>query len=308
LELKSDLTKFWIEQGQHLVDENAIGRATLAHAWSTFLEREVLPNITEHIVVFVDEIDSVLSLPFSNDDFFAAIRSAHESRPEHPEYNRLTFCLMGVAAPNDLIRDTTRTPFNIGKAISLEDFTWNQTQIFLHGLSGISGNATDYLRSVFEWTDGQPYMTHKLCQEIAQLDGTVSGRVVKDVVQELVETTFLQRGRTQDSNLRYAEDRFDQIASPATKSQFLQLYRRLLRNQPVEIQTDNPAQSELKLTGLAAERQRGRNPLLQRRNAIFATVFDEQWIREKEGERLFREALAKWLETRERGESGEEYL
>lgn len=308
LGLNSDLTAFWTQQGQHLTDPDALGRSTLSHSWATFLQREVLAHTTEPIVIFVDEIDSVLSLPFSTDDFFAAIRSAHESRPEHPEYNRLTFCLMGVAAPNDLIRDTTRTPFNIGKSISLDDFTLPQTQKFLGGLSNVNGNSNEYLRAVFSWANGQPYMTHKLCQEIAKLDGQSSGQSEAETVRKLVETTFLQRGRTQDSNLRYAEDRFDQIQSSATKSQLLQLYRRLLHGQFVEVKDDNPAQSELKLTGLAAERQDAKGVILQRRNQIFATVFDEKWIREKEGERLFQEALAKWLEAHQRGASGEEYL
>jgi WD40 repeat protein len=308
LGLNCDLTAFWTGQGQHLTDPDAVGRSTLSHSWATFLQREVLAHTTEPIVIFVDEIDSVLSLPFSTDDFFAAIRSAHESRPEHPEYNRLTFCLMGVAAPNDLIRDTTRTPFNIGKSISLDDFTWPQTQKFLDGLSNVNGNSNEYLRAVFSWANGQPYMTHKLCQEIAKLDGQSSGQSEVQVVRKLVETIFLQRGRTQDSNLRYAEDRFDQISSPSTKSQLLQLYRQLLHGQNVEVKTDNPAQSELKLTGLAAERHDGKGVILQRRNEIFATVFDDKWIREKEGERLFHEALTKWLEAHARDANGEEYL
>src|SRR5439155_5069220 len=36
---------------------------------------------------------------------------------------RLTFCLLGVASPSDLIQDTRTTPFNIGRRIELTDFT-----------------------------------------------------------------------------------------------------------------------------------------------------------------------------------------
>jgi hypothetical protein len=75
------------------------------------------------LVIFVDEIDTVRSLPFSTDEFFAAIRECYNRRSQDPEFNRLTFCLLGVATPTDLIRDTRMTPFNIGRRIELTDFT-----------------------------------------------------------------------------------------------------------------------------------------------------------------------------------------
>src|SRR4029434_3634128 len=75
------------------------------------------------IVIFVDEIDTVRSLPFSTDEFFAGIREFYNRRTEDEELERLTFCLLGVALPSDLIRDTRTTPFNIGRRIELHDFT-----------------------------------------------------------------------------------------------------------------------------------------------------------------------------------------
>ena len=83
-------------------------------------------RITHHasrLVIFIDEIDAVRSLPFSTDEFFAAIRECYNRRTEDPEFERLTFCLLGVATPSDLIRDTRMTPFNIGRRIELTDFT-----------------------------------------------------------------------------------------------------------------------------------------------------------------------------------------
>ena len=35
----------------------------------------------------------------------------------------ITFCLLGVATPSDLIRNVNTTPFNIGYRIELTDFT-----------------------------------------------------------------------------------------------------------------------------------------------------------------------------------------
>lgn len=91
------------------------------HCWSRYLEEVVLAEVKRKVVIFVDEIDSTLSLPFSRDDFFAALRAFYNRRAERVENEQLTFCLLGVAAPGDLIADPTRTPFNIGTAIRIED-------------------------------------------------------------------------------------------------------------------------------------------------------------------------------------------
>src|SRR5205085_11483007 len=75
------------------------------------------------LVIFVDEIDAVRSLPFSTDEFFAAIRECYNRRTQDSTFERLTFCLLGVATPSDLIQDTRTTPFNIRRRIELTDFT-----------------------------------------------------------------------------------------------------------------------------------------------------------------------------------------
>src|SRR5262249_28392158 len=68
---------------------------------------------TTGTILIFDEIDSVRSLPFATDEFFAGIRECYNRRAEDPRFRRLVFCLLGVAAPSDLIRDTRTTPFNI---------------------------------------------------------------------------------------------------------------------------------------------------------------------------------------------------
>ena len=104
--------------------------------WLTALEKVILPELklrTERelhraastpasfpdlrsesrLVVFIDEIDVVRSLPFSTDEFFAALRECYNRRTSEAVFNRLAFCLIGVATPSDLVRETRMTPFNI---------------------------------------------------------------------------------------------------------------------------------------------------------------------------------------------------
>src|SRR2546426_779904 len=115
LDLEDELEEFWLEQE----------RLGPLERWLAALERVILPALPTdgRLVIFVDEIDAVRSLPFSTDEFFAAIRECYNRRTQEPAFERLTFCLLGVATPSDLIRDTRVTPFNIGQRIELTDFT-----------------------------------------------------------------------------------------------------------------------------------------------------------------------------------------
>jgi DNA replication protein DnaC len=61
------------------------------------LIEEILLKQSQPIVVFIDEIDSVLSFRDSLDDFFVLIRACYNKRAQHPVYRRLTFALLGVA-------------------------------------------------------------------------------------------------------------------------------------------------------------------------------------------------------------------
>ncbi len=113
LELEDELEEFW----------DSHPKLGPLQRWMQAIRRVLLPRYQGPVVIFVDEIDAVRSLPFSTDEFFAAIREFHNRRTEDEELRRLTFCLLGVAAPSDLIRDTRTTPFNIGQRIELHDFT-----------------------------------------------------------------------------------------------------------------------------------------------------------------------------------------
>ena len=93
LDLEDELEEFWLESERYGPMQR----------WMLALHDVVLAKIPGKIVLFVDEIDAVRSLPFAADEFFAAIRECYNRRTQDPEYNRLTFCLLGVATPSDLI-------------------------------------------------------------------------------------------------------------------------------------------------------------------------------------------------------------
>ncbi|NEO40658.1 MAG: CHAT domain-containing protein [Moorea sp. SIOASIH] len=128
-----------------------------------FIEEVLLIQIAERIVIFIDEIDSVLQLAFK-DDFFALIRACYNKRAENAAYNRISFVLLGVATPGDLIADKDRTPFNIGRAVELHGFQLHEVEPLVKGLEGNVSNPQAVIQEIVKWTGGQPFLTQKLCQ------------------------------------------------------------------------------------------------------------------------------------------------
>ncbi|MEG4109368.1 AAA-like domain-containing protein [Microcoleus sp. S13_C5] len=134
---------------------------------SEFIETVLLPNISSNIVIFIDEIDSILALDFPADDFLALIRSCYNKRANNSEFDRLTWALLGVASPTDLCREqnaSSNTPFNIGKAIELTGFDETEAQPLAAGLAELTDSPNQVLREVLYWTGGQPFLTQKLCK------------------------------------------------------------------------------------------------------------------------------------------------
>ena len=69
----------------------------------------VLAELPGRVVIFFDEIDSTLKIEFS-DDFFAAIRVMYNLRATDPQYERLTFVLLGVATPSIMVAPEMLAP------------------------------------------------------------------------------------------------------------------------------------------------------------------------------------------------------
>ena len=186
--------------------------------WVTAIEQVVLKRITGNVVIFVDEIDIVRSLPFSTDEFFAAIREFYNRRSREAAFGRLAFGLLGVATPTDLIRDTRMTPFNIGRRVELNDFTAAEAAPLARGLTGEESIARDLLTRVLHWTGGHPYLTQRLCRALAEaLTPEVSEGIGEATlppllpnartVDLLAEKLFLSRqARDRDDNLIFVRE------------------------------------------------------------------------------------------------------
>jgi len=238
--------------------------------WMIALREVVLPNSAGRVVIFIDEIDAVRSLRFSTDEFFAGIRQLYNHRTQDLALTRLTFCLMGVASPSDLIRDTRTTPFNIGRRIELSDFVESEAAPLAQGFGQADGLGLRLLRRVLHWTGGHPYLTQRLCQAVADDSHVASTRDVNRICTEL----FLsQRARERDDNLLFVRDRL--LRSEVDTPSLLTLYDKVRSGKKVIDDQANPLIPVLRLSGIT----RVDNGCLRVRNRVYEKVFDHEWIK-----------------------------
>ncbi|MGB3638459.1 MAG: AAA-like domain-containing protein, partial [Rivularia sp. (in: cyanobacteria)] len=259
--------------------------------FTNFLEKHLLVEIEEDIVIFIDEIDSVLSLNFPTDDFFAFIRACYNQRVDNPEYNRLTFCLLGVASPSNLIQDKQRTPFNIGKVISLKGFKLDEVEPLELGLREKFNDSQAVIQEILNWTGGQPFLTQKLCHLMVEESEKEKPRTVEQVVKSRIIESW--ESQDEPEHLRTICNRV--LIKPQCANSLLGLYKIIL--QQVIITADHTQeQIELRLSGLVVEQQRK----LKVYNRIYQEVFNLDWVnRELKNLRpdFYASAFDAWFES-----------
>lgn len=316
LDLEDELFEFWQANDQW----GPLQR------WMTALEKVVLPNLESNgeansdpppsaapksksesdlarsrLVIFIDEIDMVRSLPFPTDELFAAIRECYNRRPHDPEFQRVTFCLLGVATPSELIRDTRVTPFNIGLRIELTDFDEGPASSLARGFYVEPKAAGILLKRIFHWTNGHPYLTQRLCRAVAEanqiarkpatlqhLESAVAKALNEpkqpasnsaapiqspESVDQLCEELFLvPRARETDDNLLFVRERL--LRTGDDLGGVLHLYHHVRTGKRIRDDESNPLIHHLRLAGIT----RVEKGFVQIRNKIYHHVFDHGWV------------------------------
>lgn len=259
---------------------------------STFLETVLLAQIQNNIVIFLDEIDSILSLRFPTDEFFALIRHCYERRASHPNYQRLTFVLLGVATPSELISKSPQvTPFNIGYSIELKGFQGHELAPLSEGFRNRIRDPERLLQEIFAWTAGQPFLTQKLCYlvhrsiDITSPEPSINpwtdeqtGLAIHpdrypDLVASLVKEKLLEDWESQDEpeHLRTIRDRL--LRHTPDQYQLLILYESIVRTGKLKIR-QNADHLALRLSGLVVKK----SGYWVVKNKIYQSVFDLDWI------------------------------
>lgn len=238
--------------------------------WISAIRKVVLPSRPGRLVIFIDEIDAVASLHFSTDEFFAGIRECYNLRNEDAEMNRLTFCLLGVVNPSELISDTRTTPFNVGRSIELNDFTEQEALPLAEGLGRSAAENHTLLERILYWTNGHPYLTQRVCKVISE---NGAHHTVQDIDESIEQTFFSKRAQEHDDNLVFVRERL--LRSDADITELLNLYARVRRNKTVAADDSQPLPGLLRLSGIT----RAENGRLRVRNRIYDRVFNNAWVK-----------------------------
>ena len=256
---------------------------------SKFIEQIVLTSIPGKIVIFLDEIDSLIKVKFK-DDFFALIRACYNQRAEKPAYNRLTFCLLGVATAADLIQDKQRTPFNIGQDIQLTGFTFEEAkQPLVRGLVGKVNNPEQVLGEIVNWTGGQPFLTQRVCRLVVQT--WESGNSLS--LDQIVRGQIIDNWEVQDEQEHLKTIRERILRNEQRAGMLLGLYQHVLDHGCLAAD-GSEEQTELRLSGLVVKR----HGCLEVNNRIYGEVFNSNWVNtELTRLRPYAEAFTAWVDS-----------
>ena len=265
--------------------------------------------LTQHfsdtrLFIFLDEIDNVRHLGFRVDDFFAFIRFCYNNRAENAAYERLTWALFGVATPSDLITDPKRTPFNIGRAIALSGFTLEEAQPLAQGLEGVVESPQDVLHGILQWTNGQPFLTQKLCALVQANPSVVSHSVVPShndatSIESFVRDHIINNWELKDEpeHLKTIRDRI--LSDNHRAARLLGLYQRIHMQGHVTVIACSE-QAELLLSGIVNVRQ---NQIVIT-NRIYKTVFSLDWVSDQLSQRRpYANSFQAWMDSNQQDEA-----
>ena len=261
LKLKGDVRAWWTRSAEPTANLKLLA----------FFRREILAKAPNRFVVFLDEIDHTLNLPYT-DDFFLAIRSLYNDRATEPDLRRLAFCLVGVFTPNELVKHQRTTSYNVGLTLELEDFSpiHDDLSPLSRTLAVDTSRGEALLAAVLRWTGGHPYLTASACKKVAaaKVDSPTA-------VDRLIENAFVTHERTHEDS---DDTHFESIANflgqrVPDRLSTVEIYHRVLRGEKVR-EVATPPVRALKLSGLVKP---DRNALLMIRNEIYRRRCDERW-------------------------------
>ena len=300
LGVKTNVDQWWTNNNQF----------TPIFRFFTFLKRELAAGMQEDIVIFIDEIDSLLKIDrniFNPDDFFAAIRSLYNERAKYSELKKINFVIVGVASPDELMKDKDRTPFNNAKAVALNNFTVKEMEPFKKGLASLPFDTNELLEQIYFWTNGQPVLSQILC--VALLRNEEDIKDARAFVKHSVDEFFINCsiGENSNSNLFNIQKRITDDDTYGVK--MLQHYSNILKYGFVKEDFGDVSQIFLKLTGLV-RKDKGN---LVVNNNIYKSKLNQSWVVDINSQinRPFNAALKDWVDnnkSQEKAILGEELI
>jgi hypothetical protein len=122
------------------------------------LEDYILPEISSQVVLAIDEADVLLRTSF-HDSFFGLLRFWHNNRAINEIWEKLHILMVISTEPHLLISDVSRSPFNVGLKITLEDFDETQVRDLNHRYRAPVEEGD--IPALMQFLGGHPYLTRR---------------------------------------------------------------------------------------------------------------------------------------------------
>jgi Leucine-rich repeat (LRR) protein len=136
------------------------------------------------LVIFLDEVDALLSCPFK-DTFFSILRNIFNERASRQELQRVQFVLAGAARPEELITDRLRSPFNVGEAIVLHELSLEETMQTCGPLAfQCNVPIKNLAEAVFAQASGSVYLTQLILERLWERITVEKARRISPAVLE----------------------------------------------------------------------------------------------------------------------------
>ncbi len=243
-----------------------------------FYSEVVLAQVSERIVVFIDEIQCIEDLPYA-DQLLASIRAAHNARTTDPEFSRLAFVMSGECDPISLVEEPELSPFNVTQAVPLDDFSREDLALFATELNLEPATAAAALDRIYYWTSGQPYLTQKLARAVSR---EVPDEDVEAQIDHIASTQIGGRAALH-SEPHMSHIHRTIVKDRARSEPLLNLYGKLRKGIEVPADLGSSLQRRLMAVGLVVIDADGN---LAVRNRLYRDVFTARWANENLPTRL----------------------
>ncbi|MDH3770842.1 MAG: AAA-like domain-containing protein, partial [Nitrospirota bacterium] len=240
------------------------------HTRLTQLMTEViLPEIIAPLVLFIDEIERTVALPF-REHFFEWLTTLYESRATDSILYRLSFVVCGVATPSQLIPEGGPLLFQWSHRVVLSDFTLQEALPLAEGLSLPTDAANEMVTWVYRWTKGHPYLTQLLCQLLEEQHHMAW---LETEVDECSRHFIVSPQGLREPNFQFVRRALTE--PDANGVSLLEPYLDLLEGKTENLKTNPAALEQLRLVGVLREDDEE----IAIRNTLYQEAFPIAWVK-----------------------------
>ncbi len=233
----------------------------------------ILPEMTMPIVLFIDEVERTITLPF-RDHFFEWLTSMYESRATNSILYRISFVISGMATPSQLIPDGGPLLFQWSHRVVLSDFTTEETLALAGKMSFHEDDTEEIAEWVYKWTNGHPYLTQLLFKILEEQHRTVW---LEKEVDECIQSFITSPEGLHEPHFQYVRTA---LTEPDTNGvNLLGAYLNLLKGKTENLKTNQASLEQLRLIGILREDDDDTHTEIVIRNALYQEIFSLSWVK-----------------------------